>query len=215
MVGIKDTIYATRTKEKSSKNSMAGTNRLPRKGSNPSRILDYLLVGSEFLIIATIAPPVGAKVIHEVIRLYFRKKRFERDRLLRDLKNLQKRDLCDFIEHSDGSIEIVLAKKGKKLKIRRKLDTLKIPRPKRWDQKWRLVIFDVPHDKKQARGALRELLYQLGFYPLQKSVYIHPYPCEEEIDFVASVFGVRKYIVLLTVSEFEGEEKLRNRFGLM
>ncbi|MFN7088663.1 MAG: hypothetical protein ACK4NX_02515, partial [Candidatus Paceibacteria bacterium] len=61
---------------------------------------------------------------------------------------------------------------------------------------------------------LRLKLKELGFYPLQKSVFVYPFQCEEEIDFLCSVFDVRRYVLLLEVSNFEGSEKLAYYFGV-
>lgn len=89
------------------------------------------------------------------------------------------------------------------------------PKSGAWDKKWRLVIFDIPTYQKNAREALRHKIKEMGFYPLQKSVFITPYPCEDEIDFISSVFEIdRNNVLILEVSKFEGEEKLRNYFKI-
>ena len=75
-------------------------------------------------------------------------------------------------------------------------------------------MFDIPHDHKIARDAFRTKLEDLKFYSLQKSVFITPYPCEKEIEFIATVFDVRKHVLILYVSRFEGEEKLKHHFGV-
>src|SRR3989344_4593151 len=59
-----------------------------------------------------------------------------------------------------------------------------IKKPARWDKLWRLVIFDIPEEERTGRMALAAKLKELGFYPLQKSVFIHPYECKDEIDFI-------------------------------
>ena len=111
-------------------------------------------------------------------------------------------------------MEIAITKQGKEVALRYDIDTVKLKRPSRWDGKWRLIIFDIPSDKKQAREAFRKKLSELGVYPLQKSVFLTPYPCEKEIEFIATIFEIRQYILLLYVSAFEGEEKFRHRFNL-
>ncbi|MCH7763134.1 MAG: hypothetical protein IIB95_05255, partial [Candidatus Marinimicrobia bacterium] len=59
---------------------------------------------------------------------------------------------------------------------------------------WRIVIFDIPEKRKKARDAINLKLKELGFHPIQKSTFIFPYECRNEIDFVAEHFFVRKYI---------------------
>ncbi len=84
-----------------------------------------------------------------------------------------------------------------------------------WDGIWRLVIFDIPDDQKKAREALRQKIKEMGFYSLQKSVFITPYECENEIDFVCSIFDIdRNNVLILEVNKFEGAEKLIHYFKL-
>lgn len=111
-------------------------------------------------------------------------------------------------------MKIVLKRRGRQVALTYKFDELQIKKPSRWDRKWRLVMFDIPHVKKRARDALRNKLRELGFYQLQKSVFIYPYPCENEIDFIAEVFNIRRHILLITANDFEGSDKLQYYFGL-
>lgn len=52
---------------------------------------------------------------------------------------------------------------------------------KRWDGKYRLVIFDIPENKNKVRNWLREELYLLNYIQLQKSVFIGKYPLTSDI----------------------------------
>ena len=65
-----------------------------------------------------------------------------------------------------------------------------------------------------SRRELVRKLKALGFYPIQKSVFLTPYACEKEIDFVCSIFEVREHVLIFYVSHFEGEEKLKHHFKL-
>ena len=51
-------------------------------------------------------------------------------------------------------------------------DYLKIDKPKIWDKKWRIVVFDIPEKQRGARDSLRTYLKKLDFYELQKSIFI-------------------------------------------
>jgi len=183
-----------------------------RKNSKPYHILKYALLGGGFLVVSAIAPAASARLVNDLVKLYFRKKRFEREKFLRDLKNLQIRNLVDYRELPNGDIKISVTKAGKKLDLIYNLDTLKLDTAKKWDGHWRMIMFDIPEYKKIARDAFRQKLSQLGFYPIQESVFITPHPCEKEIDFVCSLFEIRQYILIFYVSHFEGEEKLRHHF---
>lgn len=52
---------------------------------------------------------------------------------------------------------------------------------KKWDGKWRAVIFDVPEPNRHERNFLRKELKWMGFKELQHSVWITPYNFEKEL----------------------------------
>lgn len=185
-----------------------------RKNSKPYSLFKYLLFGTGVITISLISPMSGSLIIRSLIQGYFRNKRFERLRFLRDLRNLQQRKLVRYRELNDGHVEIKITKRGKLKTLQYKLDELQLRPPKRWDRKWRLVLFDIPYYQKQARDALRQKLENMKFYRLQKSAYLIPYPCENEIDFLRSVFDIHNGVLILYIDHFEGEEKLKHYFNL-
>ncbi len=88
-------------------------------------------------------------------------------------------------------------------------------RPKKWDGHWRIVIFDMPESLKKWREYIRtELKSNLGFWPLQESVYITPYPVTGELDQLLREWNLRKYFRYLTVMEIDNERELRQVFSL-
>ncbi len=183
-----------------------------KRNYNSYNILKNVMLAGGFLVLSAVAPLSGAIFVKEMIRGYFRKKDFERKTFLRDLKRLQTRKLLDFQELPDGSLRIVLSKAGKKKALAYKLDEIKLDKKRWWDGKWRLVIFDIPNAKKRLYKVLHLKLRELEFYAIQKSVFIVPYKCEDEIDFIATLLGVREHVLILNVASFEGDEKLRYYF---
>ncbi|MFH1192835.1 MAG: hypothetical protein V1656_00755 [Candidatus Jorgensenbacteria bacterium] len=185
-----------------------------RKNSKPYKILKTVLLAGGILVLGTLSPAGGAAVVKSLIKNYVRNKRFRREYFLQDLKRLQDRKLISYRELPDGTVSIELTKLGKKKTLSYKLDDMNL-KSGAWDKKWRLVIFDIPTYQKTAREALRCKIREMGFYPLQKSVFITPYPCEDEIDFISTVFEIdRNNVLILEISKFEGEEKLRNHFKI-
>lgn len=85
---------------------------------------------------------------------------------------------------------------------------------KKWDSQWRIVIFDIPERFKKARNALSLTLKKMGFYPLQKSVFVHPFECADEIDFVIEFWNMRPYVRLVLATHIDNELHLKNHFGL-
>ena len=94
------------------------------------------------------------------------------------------------------------------------IDEIEIKNPKKWDGKWRLVMYDFPIRFKKARNNFRWKLKDLGFFQFQKSAWIYPYPCEGEILFVADFFGVQKHIEILEVDKILDDTKFKMHFGL-
>ena len=125
---------------------------------------------------------------------------------------LKKRKLIKLTQEGK-MILLTLTEGGDKRCLRYAFEALKIPRPRKWDGKWRLVLFDIPEDLKAAREALRSKLKQLGFLQFQKSVWIYPHQCEDEIDFISELFAIGRYLNLLAV-EIEKDQPLRAHFKL-
>lgn len=94
------------------------------------------------------------------------------------------------------------------------IEDIEIKNQKKWDGKWRLVMYDFPIRFKKARNAFRFKLKQLRFFQFQKSAWIYPYPCEGEILFVADFYCVRKHIEILEVGKILDDRKIKTHFGL-
>jgi hypothetical protein len=94
------------------------------------------------------------------------------------------------------------------------IEGVKIKHSKKWDGKWYLVLYDFPIRYKKARNGFRWKLKDLGFFQFQKSAWIYPYPCEEEIFLVADFWGVRKYIEIIEVIKISDDRKIRSHFGI-
>lgn len=151
------------------------------------------------------------RILDEVAKEW---KNIERKRLFGVVREFYNERIVDYKEDKDGIVEIILTKEGKKKALKYQIDEIEIKKPDKWDGKWRIVIFDIPEKKKKAREALRNKLKDLGFKELQKSVFVLPYECEDEIDFIAEVFEIRLYVRYMVVGSFTNEEQFRIKFGL-
>ena len=92
-----------------------------------------------------------------------------------------------------------------------------IPLPLRWDGKWRLVMFDVPEQRKKVRDTLRLLLRSAGFIRFQDSAWIQPYPCDELVTLLRSHLGSGKGEIRYLVASFadESDFAFRKHFDLV
>ena len=119
--------------------------------------------------------------------------KIDRENLKKEIRNLYRSRLIEGKENPDGSFTYVLTNKGKIKALTYHFQEMKI-KENHWDRKWRVVIFDIPEKIKTSRNALREKLKEMGFYELQKSVFVFPYECKDEIDFIIEFFNLRKYV---------------------
>jgi len=134
--------------------------------------------------------------------------------LMIEINNLYRSKVVDKREKADGTIEILLTEKGKKKVLSYKFQEMKIT-DKDWDGKWRLVIFDIPEKLKRGRDALREKLLDFGFHELQKSVFILPYRCSNEVEFIIEFFDLKKYVRFGLLESIDNELHLKSIFNLV
>lgn len=116
------------------------------------------------------------------------------------------------IKETDGKTIVKLTEKGETRMFNFSVKDLEIKKPVFWDGKWRLVFFDIPETKKPKRDFFQKKLKDLGFFPMQESVYVHPYPCEKEIKFLREVLGIPHGVKLIRADRIENDEDLRRIF---
>jgi DNA-binding transcriptional regulator PaaX len=85
---------------------------------------------------------------------------------------------------------------------------------KRWDGRWRIVVYDIPEKRKSARKLLLSTLRRHGFYKLQASVWVHPYDCEDLVALIKADIGEGKGVVYGVLSALENDMRIREHFGL-
>ncbi|OGZ79519.1 MAG: hypothetical protein A2358_03600 [Candidatus Staskawiczbacteria bacterium RIFOXYB1_FULL_37_44] len=133
--------------------------------------------------------------------------------LQREINNLYKSKSIKKKENPNGSVTITITDKGKLKALTYKFEEMRIDK-KDWDDKWRILTFDVPEKVRWGRDALRDKIKKLGFYELQKSVFIFPYNCKDEIDFIVEFFNIRKHVRFGVLESIDNEKHLKEIFGL-
>lgn len=97
--------------------------------------------------------------------------------LTRSIKGLEEAGLIEQV--SSGQSKFArLTKEGKKRAHSQKLDGDGAIIDTSWDGYWRMVILDIPEDRKSEREALRYLLKKAGFICVKNSVWISMLPFE-------------------------------------
>lgn len=140
-------------------------------------------------------------------------KRFNPSYLRRTLKVLEKQKHVEVVTENGAEI-VRLTHGGKRKILQYSLHTLSLDRPKSWDGKWRLVMYDIPTGQRHTRDVLRQTLQRLGFYKLQESVYLFPYPCFDEIEYLRQYYFLDITVQYLLVSAIENDGAYRTYFSL-
>ena len=140
-------------------------------------------------------------------------KKINKNKLRDEIRQLYQSRMIRKRENKDGSITITLTEKGKMKALTFYFENMKLNKGN-WDGKWRMVTFDIPEKKRKGRDALRNKIKELGFYELQKSVWIYPFKCKDEIDFIIEFFGLRRYVRFVVVDSIDNEPHLKAIFKL-
>ena len=187
----------------------SSTKRTRKLGVAQKKILLLLCAGVAMGL--TRSPRVQLRVMKELAREW---QGMKRATLTRSVGSLYQSKLVRRKRHRDGTETLVLTEEGRLRALRYNLETLEISSQKRWDGKWRVVMYDVPEDMRHLRLELLRVLKQLGFYELQHSVFVHPHECKDEIEYLIEAFDAREHVRRMTVAEIDSPEPLLKHFKL-
>ncbi|KKP67925.1 MAG: Repressor in ring oxydation complex/ phenylacetic acid degradation pathway related protein (PaaX) [Candidatus Moranbacteria bacterium GW2011_GWE1_35_17] len=143
-------------------------------------------------------------------------KKIRKDNLHRAISILAREKLVEEKVLPNGLVELTLTKKGRKeagiLTLLSGINSFK--KPKKWDKKWRIVIFDIPEDDRIFRRILRQHLRALSFFKLQQSVFVSPYPCEKVIADLTCIYSANKYVKIIIAIKIDDEKKIKKHFSI-
>ena len=152
-------------------------------------------------------------VLPAMAEVFGLKKKYSQKQLQQSLAKLEKSKLISITDNVGKTI-VRLTKLGKEKVLKFKFDDLRIQKQKHWDRKWRLVIFDVPKNLHINRTVFTKKLKEIGFKQFQKSVWVTPYPCEDEIDFLKEIYLIRPYVRIVTATAIDIQTDLIDQFAL-
>lgn len=174
-------------------------------------LLKYLALGG-LLTLAMLSPTGGPKIAKGL----FKYLKYKIKQMRASAYYLKKRGLVEFIKEDNNNVVVRITNNGKKYLRTFDIDNMILNKPVVWDKKWRLVIFDVPEEQKIARNALRQKLKDLGFVKLQKSVWITPFQCSDEIRFLREIFNISFNVDVIIADDVGHHEiKLKKIFNLI
>ncbi|MFZ2303596.1 MAG: hypothetical protein WAV98_02270 [Minisyncoccia bacterium] len=176
-----------------------------KKGEIQKVILEAVAVAG-ILSIALVAPNVLVALRKLGVDVSGRKKEI----VSRSRKKLIDMGLLEYNSHG----YVRLTKKGEQKLHDLERNNYKIPKPKKWDKKWRVLIFDIKEERKSLRDRLRRTLFTIGFVRLQDSVWVYPYDCEDIITLFKADFKIGKDLLYMVVDMIENDKWLRKNFEL-
>lgn len=109
---------------------------------------------------------------------------------------------------------IVLTDKAKRRLARNQVNSLEIPQCDVWDNTWRIVFFDIPEKQKTKRDAFAGHLRRMGFAVLQRSVFVSPFPCRDEVALLSTHYEINQYVTYIEASHIDNETTLREYFQI-
>lgn len=89
-----------------------------------------------------------------------------------------------------------------------------VQKRRRWDRRWRVVLFDIPERRRNTRRQLRAFMQEFGFVRLQDSAWIYPYDCEELVALAKADLRIGAAVLYLIVEQLENDRVLRTHFAL-
>lgn len=173
------------------------------------QVLLYLLAAG-ILTLAGGGPAVGWKVTKKIFGTNKRSKKKRTD----TFQYLRRSGLIEW-RREGHDIVIALTEEGRKRAGKYQIDELALERPRKWDNRWRIVVFDIPNSSTLVRNVFRRKLKELGFYALQKSIWVYPHKCEEEIALLRDFLGADpSQIRFIEAGKIERDKVLRKYFSL-
>ena len=185
--------------------NMEVSSRLKTRKSNIRKIILGTVATVGILSVAVLAP----NVLGAMAKLGLVPAKRQKEIVKRSRERLVKAGL---LEYKNGLLR--LTAKGQKELHNLELKNFNLVKPKKWDGKWRIIIFDIKEDRKVLRDKVRRTLTSIGFMKLQDSVWIYPFDCEELVTLLKADFKIGKDLLYMIVDELEYDLPVRKFFGL-
>jgi DNA-binding transcriptional regulator PaaX len=126
--------------------------------------------------------------------------------ITRSLKGLEEAGLIERIDSVQNSYAR-LTKEGKKKVHSLELDSETTLVNSTWDGAWRIIILDLPENRKSEREALRYLLKKANFVCLKNTVWISPYPYEYLFTNIKKDLGLSNELMIIVTDKIDEETK--------
>jgi len=127
--------------------------------------------------------------------------------IARSVKNLVESGLAE-IHNSENQKFLKITKKG-----RNKFNCIKLEGEDAlvstaWDGFWRIIILDIPEERKNEREALRYLLKKANFVCIKNTVWISPFPYENLFTNIKKDLGLSTGLMIIVTDKLDPETNL-------
>ena len=177
-----------------------------------SAIIDGLLklIALGGITATALLAPNAVQIFDKPLKKYFakldeRERQRELQRAIAYMKHY--RLITENYEHG-----LAISSKAKDRLIKSNIREIAIKTPKKWDRKWRIIFFDIPEPRKSSRDAFAAKIRSLGFKVMQRSVFVHPFSCREQVKTIAEYYGVARYVTYIVTDHLDNEKALIKRF---
>src|SRR3989344_7555325 len=171
-----------------------------RKKENIQRGILITVGAVGFLSVALLAP--------NAIKMFGRNPaKFFKNNIYRSRDKLIEKGLLAYTQ-KNGKKYLVLTGKGERKLREWGVAGYSLDKPKRWDKKWRILTFDIWEKRREVRDKLRLVLRRMGFYQMQRSVWVYPYDCEDFIQLLKADFRIGKGMVYIIADQVENAKIL-------
>jgi hypothetical protein len=188
---------------------------LDERNEKLKRVL-LLLAGGAALATAVVMPGTTRLFKHFLYREksdWDEWKMFNKKYLRQTIQRLEREKIIEIEDQGEYGV-VKITDKGKQKILQFGTESLTIKKPARWDGKWRLVVYDIFSARKSLRDRFQKILKGAGFYPFQESVYLHAYPCEQQVEFLRAFLGIEGEVRLITATGLENDQAFRQYYGL-
>jgi len=127
--------------------------------------------------------------------------------LTRSIKNLAESGCIEMLK-SDNKSYLKLTQKGKNKLNCKKLEGEEALVSNIWDGLWRIIIIDLPEERKNEREALRYLLKKANFSCIKNTVWISPLPYEHLFTNIKKDLNLGTELMIIITDKMDEETKL-------
>jgi len=111
-------------------------------------------------------------------------------------------------------IKVWLTQLGKKKFKKQKINACFVKKQAGWNGKWWLVAADIPTiEYRKAADMFRRKIKHMGFYSLQRTLWIYPFDPIQEVQFVADYYGISRFLTIMEINRMDiQDEDLLKKF---